>query len=86
MAKYITVVIKLPETKESQSITKTQLDSVFQVGNKISEGEVVAMSLEDEMTVLELIEQHEDFDPCIAEQARAKSKELHAAAELVTVN
>jgi len=40
-----------------------------------------AMSLEDEMTVLELIEQHENFDLTIADEARAKTLELHAAAE-----
>lgn len=78
MTKYFTVVIKLPEIKEAQ----TPLGSVFKIGNKIGEGEVVAMSLEDEMTILELIEQHEDFDPNIADEARRKTKELHAAAEL----
>ena len=39
------------------------------------------MSIEDEMTVLEMIEQHEDFPEYIADEAREKTKELHALAE-----
>lgn len=39
------------------------------------------MALEDESTVLELIEQHEDFDESIAAEARAQMRELHAAEE-----
>ena len=38
------------------------------------------MSLEDEMTVLEMIEQHPDFSEHIADEARTQTKELHAAA------
>lgn len=42
-----------------------------------------AMSLEDEMTVLELIEQHPDFDESIAVEARADAAKLAAKAEAV---
>lgn len=39
------------------------------------------MSIEDEMTILEQrIEENEDFDPAIAEAARAEARELHARA------
>jgi hypothetical protein len=40
-----------------------------------------AMSLEDEITVLEMIEQHEDFSDHIADDARIKARELHEANE-----
>lgn len=42
-----------------------------------------AMSLEDEMTVLELIEQHPDFDESIAVEARAAAAKLAAKVEAV---
>jgi hypothetical protein len=41
---------------------------------------ITAMSMEDEMTILELIEQHDEFDSRIADEARAKTKEIHATA------
>lgn len=52
-----------------------------QEGLKLLEPHRTAMSLEDEMTVLELIEQHDDFPGHIAEEARAKTAELHVQAE-----
>ncbi len=36
----------------------------------------IAMSLEDDMTILELIEEDEEFDSLIAERARLGAKEL----------
>lgn len=53
-------------------------------GMKSLEPFKTAMSLEDEMTVLEMIEQHEDFDATIADEARAKTIELHRQAEAVS--
>ena len=44
-----------------------------QDGLKLIKPFQTAISLEDEMTVLELIEQHDDFEPHIAEDARAKT-------------
>jgi len=73
MGKYVTVVIRMPNDEESKR--------KVQDGLKLIEPFRTAMSLEDEMTLLELIEQHEDFEPHIAEDARAKTAELHAAAE-----
>ncbi|WP_166800967.1 hypothetical protein [Pseudomonas aeruginosa] len=43
-------------------------------------GEISGASNEDEMTVLDMIEQHEDFADYIADDARAKAKEVHAKA------
>lgn len=73
LGKYVTVVIRMPEDAAS----KEQVSE----GLKLIEPHRTAMSLEDEMTVLELIEQHEDFPSHIADEARAKTAELHAAAE-----
>lgn len=75
MSKYITVVIRIPE----DAVGKQQV----QDGLTMLQPYQTAMSLEDEMTVLELIEQHGDFQPHIADEARAKTAELHAAAEAV---
>jgi len=84
MSKYMTIVIRLPEKKPAGpagiEIRHSFVD-IFQIGNEINGGVITAMSLEDEMTVLELIEQHDDFEPHIAEDARAKADELHKVAE-----
>ena len=74
---YMTVVFRMPKDSESRKRFSTAL----QLGGSFHGGEITGMSLEDEMTVLELIEQHEDFDTAIADDARAKTKELHADAE-----
>ena len=76
-SKYVTVVIRMPDCEED--IRKVR------EGLAIIQPFQTAMSLEDEMTVLELIEQHEDFDSAIGDEARAKTLELHAAAEAVPV-
>lgn len=74
---YLTVVIRMPKDAENRK----KISSELRLGEQFHGGQITAMSLEDEMTVLELIEQHEDFEPHIAEEARAQSKELHATAE-----
>ena len=43
-------------------------------------GEITAASNEDEMTILDMIENHEDFPEYIADEARAQAKELCAKA------
>lgn len=73
--KYVTVVIRMPDDEAGKKSV--------QDGLKLIEPFRTAMSLEDEMTVLELIEEHEDFEPHIADDARAKADELHKAAEAV---
>ena len=75
MSKYTTIVIRMPEDADG----KRQV----QEGLKLLEPHRTAMSIEDEMTVLEMIEQHEDFPEYIADEAREKTKELHAQAEAV---
>ncbi|MNJ39997.1 hypothetical protein D3C77_348810 [compost metagenome] len=74
MSKFVTYAIRLPEAQEEKSaITKGVWELVEKYG-----GEITGASNEDEMTVLDMIEQHEDFADYIADEARAKTKELHA--------
>lgn len=73
MSKYTTIVIRIPEDAEG----KKQV----QQGLELLRPHQTAMSIEDEMTVLELIEQHEEFPEHVAEEARAKAAELHLKAE-----
>ena len=76
MSKYVTLVIRMPEDQaEKQQVSQAM---------KALEPFRTAMSLEDEMTVLELIEQHPDFDASIADEARAQAAKLHIQAEVVT--
>lgn len=76
MSKYVTLVIRMPEDPaEKQQVSQAM---------KALEPFRTAMSLEDEMTVLELIEQHPDFDESIAVEARAQAVKLHLQPELVT--
>lgn len=77
LVEYMTVVIRLPEDIGDRK----KISSALHIGNMFHGGQITAMSVEDEMTVLELIESHDDFDHEIAEHARAKAKELHATAE-----
>lgn len=73
MNKYTTVVIRMPEGEDDKKKVREGLALLqpFQT----------AMSLEDEMTLLELIQQHEDFDSWIEDEARTKMLKLHAASE-----
>lgn len=73
MNKYTTIVIRMPKDAEGQK--------QVQQGLNLLKPHQTAMSLEDEMTILELIEQHEDFPDYIADEARAKAAELHSKAE-----
>ena len=70
---YVTIVVRVP----ADGANKEQFDAAM----KAVQAFQTAMSLEDEMTALELIEDHEDFDPAIATEARAKTLQLHAAAQ-----
>lgn len=65
-SKYITVVIRMPD----DAADKKKVHD----GLKLIEPFQTAMSLEDEMTLLEMIEQHDDFEPHIAEDARTKGR------------
>lgn len=73
MSDYITIVIRMPKDEQGKK--------TFEAGKEILGPFITAMSLEDEMTLLEQVEGHEDFDPEIMEAARSRVKDLHAAAE-----
>ncbi len=72
MSNYTTIVIRIPDNDAGKARV--------QEGLRLLEPFQTAMSIEDEMTILELIEQHEDFPEYIADEAREKAKELHAKA------
>ncbi len=73
MPNYITIVIRMPEDEEGKK--------KFAEGKDLLGPFITAMSLEDEMTLLEQVEGHEDFDPEIMAEARSRVKDIHAAAE-----
>jgi len=75
MSKYVTIVIRMPEGE----VEKKQVSE----GMMLLAPFKTAMSLEDEMTVLEMIEQHDEFDAAIADDARAKTLELHRQSEAI---
>lgn len=72
MNNYVTIVIRMPDDAAQKAEVQRALKQL--------EPHQTGMSLEDEMTVLEMIEQHPDFSEHIADEARAQTKELHAAA------
>lgn len=71
-ARVITVVVRMPEDEAGKAVVNGAIKALepYQTG----------MSMEDEMTILELIEDHDDFDPSIAKEARAKAQEMQDAA------
>lgn len=77
MSHYVTLVIRMPEDEADKQKVSDALDQLkpFKTG----------MSIEDEMTVLELIENHEDFDASIADEARAQTLALHRQSESVSL-
>lgn len=72
MSNYVTIVIRMPDDAAQKAEVNRALKQL--------EPHKTGMSLDDEMTVLEMIEQHPDFPEYIADEARAQAKELHAAA------
>lgn len=73
MSDYVTIVIRMPKEAAERSKAKA--------GLKMLEPYQTGMSMEDEMTILELIEAHPEFQDHIAEEARAETSRLHADAE-----
>ena len=67
MSKFVTYVIRLPEDQEA---TREIVNGVRALVEK-NGGEITGTSNEDEMTILEMIDQHEDFREYIADEARA---------------
>ncbi|GGM25360.1 hypothetical protein ACFQDN_21860 [Pseudomonas asuensis] len=76
MSKFVTYVIRLPKGQDA----KTKITTGVRTLVKKHGGEITAASNEDEMTILDMIEQHEDFPKHIAEDARTQAKELCAKA------
>ena len=68
MNEYATYVIRLPSDVQERQALLAQMESL--------KPHITAMSLEDEVTVLECIENHPDFDDYIADDARRQAKEL----------
>lgn len=73
MSRYITIVVRVPENPES----KAQL----QAGLELLKPYQTAGSSEDEITVLDFIEEHEDFATHIADDARERAAALLEANE-----
>jgi len=73
MSNYTTIVIRMPDNDPDKATVRDCL--------KRLEPFQTAMSIEDEMTILEMIEQHDDFPEYIADEAREKTKELHTQAD-----
>ncbi len=72
MSNCVTIVIRIP----NDTTQKLEVQHAL----KLLEPYRTGMSLEDEMTVLEMIEQHPGFPEHIATEARAQTQKLHAAA------
>ncbi len=73
MNDFMTIVVRMPKDEAGKDAVKQAL--------KLLEPHQTAMSLEDEMTILETIEQHPDFNDQIGVEARAEAKRLHAVYE-----
>lgn len=76
MSKFITYVIRLPEDQEAKTAINTGVRALVEKHG----GEITAASNEDEMTILDMIENHDDFPAYIADEARAQAKELGSKA------
>jgi hypothetical protein len=63
MDRYFTLVVRVPDG-----------DETVQRGIDFLRPYITAFSVEDEISVLELIEEHEDFPEYIAEEAREKAR------------
>lgn len=77
MSKCATYVIRFPEDSAAR---ERIVQGIRELVEK-NAGDITAVSNEDEMTVLDMIEEHDDFADYIADEARAKAKALLAAAQ-----
>lgn len=76
MNNYTTIVIRMPENEIERAKVRETL--------KALQPYQTAMSMEDEMTVLDMIEQHPDFEDHIADDARRDTKRLHEGLQPLT--
>lgn len=72
MKSFVTYAIQLPDNSEAK--TKI-LDGIGDLIKKHG-GKITGSSVEDELTVLDMIEQHEDFQSHIADDARKQASAL----------
>lgn len=70
--KFVTVVVRMPEDPLEKASVKSGLELLAP--------HTTAMSLEDEMTTLELVENHPDFPLHISDDARSQVAEIHRRA------
>lgn len=69
----LTVVLQMPENLEQ----RRKIIDAIGLGRCFHEGMVVAMSMEDEITAMEYLEEHVDDD--LLADARKHAKAIHAA-------
>lgn len=69
-----TFVVRAPRTAEANQAVEAAMELLKPYQS--------AMSLDDEISVLEFIEQHPEFDDSIADEARKKAKQLHDGLDL----
>lgn len=69
MNRHITIVVQMPENEIELAKVREAL--------KTLEPYQTAMSMEDEMTILDMIEQHPEFADHIIDDARRDAKRLH---------
>jgi hypothetical protein len=79
MSDYITAVIKLPEDMGQRN----DILDALPIGGDFKGGMITAMGMGDEMKLLYLIENHEDFDRRITEDARRKMKVSQNTTDIV---
>jgi len=72
---YMTVVIQLPE----DPVQRKAIGKALPMSGSFLGGRITAMSLEDEITVNEVLER--DLDPDTVELARAEAKRIARSAE-----
>jgi len=72
---YLTVVIQLPDDPEQRKVVTAALP----LSGNFHGGRITAMSLEDEITVNEILEEKLDSDE--VDDARAQAKAIAARAE-----
>lgn len=72
MSAFVTYVIRLPEAQDAKRAVTTGVRELVESHG----GEITGMSNEDEMTVLDLIERHEDIQGHIVDEARVQAKSL----------
>lgn len=72
MKSFVTYAIQLPDNAEAK---KQILNGIRDLVEKHG-GEITGLSNEDEMSVLDMIEQHENFQSYIADEARKQASEL----------